>query len=209
MTSRDRIIQFVEFKKISKNKFYKETGLSNGFLDKNNHPGADKLEQIIYTYPEINPTWLLTGEGNMLLNEIETRLNKYTQNTKDEPDLYSKVITYVIFSMYEKRTGRKFSFDSFSRLQNIFNLASEHTYVMQQSLEVELFTNAVNSIQANPNINDEGAFILPESLTKSIDKYMEVYEKLEKIGFDIMNILGDTSIQKEILEYYKIKSSKE
>ena len=68
MTSRDRIIQFVEYKKISKNKFYKETGLSNGFLDKNNHPGADKLEQIIYTYPNINPEWLLTGKGEMLRN---------------------------------------------------------------------------------------------------------------------------------------------
>ena len=65
MTSRDRIIQFVEYKNISKNKFYKETGLSNGFLDKNNHPGADKLEQIIYTYPDINPEWLLTGQGEM------------------------------------------------------------------------------------------------------------------------------------------------
>jgi hypothetical protein len=66
MGSRERILQFVEYKKISKNKFYKETGLSNGFLDKNNHPGADKLERIIYTYPDISPEWLLTGRGNML-----------------------------------------------------------------------------------------------------------------------------------------------
>ena len=69
MTSRDRILQFVEFKSISKNKFYKETGLSNGFLDKNNHPGADKLEQIIYTYPDISPEWLLTGKGDMLKSD--------------------------------------------------------------------------------------------------------------------------------------------
>ena len=38
MTSRDRIIKYVEYKGISKNKFYKETGLSNGFLDKNTRP---------------------------------------------------------------------------------------------------------------------------------------------------------------------------
>jgi hypothetical protein len=66
MSSRERIVQFVDYKKISKNKFYKETGLSNGFLDKNNHPGADKLERIIYAYPDINPEWLLTGKGEML-----------------------------------------------------------------------------------------------------------------------------------------------
>lgn len=66
MNSRERILQFVDYKNLSKNKFYKETGLSNGFLDKNNHPGADKLEQIISIYPELNPEWLLTGKGEML-----------------------------------------------------------------------------------------------------------------------------------------------
>ena len=69
MTSRDRIIKFVEYKGISKNKFYKETGLSNGFLDKNNHPGADKIEKIIYSYPELCAEWLITGEGSMLKND--------------------------------------------------------------------------------------------------------------------------------------------
>jgi phage repressor protein C with HTH and peptisase S24 domain len=72
MNSRERILQFVDYKNISKNKFYKETGLSNGFLDKNNHPGADKLEQIIYAYPEINPEWLLTGKGEMLRGDINS-----------------------------------------------------------------------------------------------------------------------------------------
>jgi ectoine hydroxylase-related dioxygenase (phytanoyl-CoA dioxygenase family) len=75
MTSRERIIQFVEYKNISKNKFYRETGLSNGFLDKNNHPGADKLEQIIYAYPEINPEWLITGRGEMLKKTTEGIVN--------------------------------------------------------------------------------------------------------------------------------------
>jgi len=83
MTSRERIIQFVEHKKISKNRFYKETGLSNGFLDKNNHPGADKLEQIIYTYPEISPEWLLTGNGEMLKADVKqdtiTKIHKPTK----------------------------------------------------------------------------------------------------------------------------------
>ena len=76
MTSRERVLQFVDYRSISKNKFYKETGLSNGFLDKNNHPGADKLEQIIYTYPEINPEWLLIGRGSMLRNTKDTEKNE-------------------------------------------------------------------------------------------------------------------------------------
>jgi hypothetical protein len=46
--------------------FIKRLDYKTVFLDKNNHPCADKLEQIIYTYPEINIEWLLTGQGSML-----------------------------------------------------------------------------------------------------------------------------------------------
>ena len=61
-----RVTQFIEYKGISKYKFYQETGLSNGFLDKGENMGSDKCEKIIYSYPEINPEWLLTGRGSML-----------------------------------------------------------------------------------------------------------------------------------------------
>ncbi|MDR0295180.1 MAG: hypothetical protein LBH91_03180 [Prevotellaceae bacterium] len=78
MNTRDRILQFVEYKNISKNKFYRETGLSNGFLDKNNNPGTDKIEQIIYAYPELSTEWLITGEGKML--KAEDNHNKTLRN---------------------------------------------------------------------------------------------------------------------------------
>lgn len=62
-----KIIQYLDFKGISKYKFYQETGLSNGFLNKIGSIGTDKCEIICSIYPEINPTWLLTGKGPMLL----------------------------------------------------------------------------------------------------------------------------------------------
>lgn len=65
-TQKDRILQFIEYKGISKNKFYNETGISNGILDKKSGLSMDTVEKFYSTYPEINPEWLLTGEGNML-----------------------------------------------------------------------------------------------------------------------------------------------
>ncbi|MPT34489.1 MAG: S24 family peptidase [Flavobacterium sp.] len=65
----DRILQFIEYKTISKNKFYTKTGLSNGFLDKVKDIGASKIEQILNAYPEICPEWLVLGSGNMLKSE--------------------------------------------------------------------------------------------------------------------------------------------
>lgn len=67
--SSERITQYLEYKGISKNKFYKETGLSNGFLDKVKDIGTSKLETILYKYPDINPMWIISGKGKMLIDE--------------------------------------------------------------------------------------------------------------------------------------------
>jgi hypothetical protein len=68
-TTKERILQFIEYKQISKQKFFSQTGLKRGILD------ADKLKTsipdtfvttIIATYPDLDLTWLLTGKGKML-----------------------------------------------------------------------------------------------------------------------------------------------
>lgn len=64
-----RIQQYIESKGISKYRFYQESGLSNGALDKGENIGSDKCEKILYAFPELNPDWLLTGRGSMLKND--------------------------------------------------------------------------------------------------------------------------------------------
>lgn len=63
----ERILQFIDYKRISKSEFYRKTGLSNGFLDKVKDIGSSKLELILKAYPEINLKWLVLGEGEMLI----------------------------------------------------------------------------------------------------------------------------------------------
>lgn len=71
-----RIKQIIDYKQISARVFCKETGLSNGFLGKVKDVGSSKLIQILSTYPEINPVWLLTGDGEMLKSVDEQSLSK-------------------------------------------------------------------------------------------------------------------------------------
>ena len=66
MGIRERLRKFIDYKGISRYKFYKDLGLSNGFLDKEGNIGSDKCEKIIYQYPDLNIIWLITGEGDML-----------------------------------------------------------------------------------------------------------------------------------------------
>lgn len=66
-TVKQRIIEFISYKRIGQGKFEKSVGLSNGYLNKLRHcPSEEKLQKIIGKYPELNKNWLLTGEGSML-----------------------------------------------------------------------------------------------------------------------------------------------
>jgi hypothetical protein len=69
ITTKSRLIDFLEFKKIKKSQFYKSTGLGNGFLDKNNNVNSDKIEIIASFYSDLNIEWLITGRGKMLRGE--------------------------------------------------------------------------------------------------------------------------------------------
>lgn len=86
-----RVIKYIEYKGISKYKFYQITGLSNGFLDKEGAIGSDKCEIIIYHFPEIDAKWLLTGKGNMI-SETESQDIDYNEVTKPDHTLYKEML---------------------------------------------------------------------------------------------------------------------
>lgn len=59
-------------KGLSKRGFYQKTGISNGVLDKSTGLTEDNIEKYLRFFPEINPTWLLTGKGEMYISEISS-----------------------------------------------------------------------------------------------------------------------------------------
>ncbi|MCO5254181.1 MAG: hypothetical protein M9892_07460 [Bacteroidetes bacterium] len=79
----ERIKEFIDYKGISIKKFEEIIGYSNGAfasqLKRKRSIGVDKLENILSFFPEINPNWLITGEGNMLLSESENGLGGATR----------------------------------------------------------------------------------------------------------------------------------
>lgn len=94
---KERILQFLDYKGIRKNKFYLETGLSNGFLDKVNDIGVSKLEQILKTYPEINPEFMIFGTEPMLRKDI-----KKDENDSNELFLTQKELIETQKKLIEK-----------------------------------------------------------------------------------------------------------
>lgn len=85
-TVKQRLIQFIKYKGISQRKFEGMIGVSNGFINNiSKSIGADKMHRIQSTYPELNETWLLTGEGSML-NDNKQEVNM--QKRVDESGIY-------------------------------------------------------------------------------------------------------------------------
>ena len=95
----DRILELIDFKGLTKSAFYRETGLSNGFLDKVKDIGVSKLEQILKSYPEIRMEWLVTGSEPMLkpsinrVGIVEEAEVSYSARNKDSiPLVYGSAV---------------------------------------------------------------------------------------------------------------------
>ena len=82
-----RLLYYTDFKGYTKEIFFKELGITYGGFKgnaKNQSLRSDSIERIITKYPDINPIWLLTGKGEMIIDEdvlIMLEGNPKTDNT--------------------------------------------------------------------------------------------------------------------------------
>ena len=68
---KERLVEFITSQKMSINKFEKECGLSTGYIkNMRKSVSPDKLQSIVQKFPELNPGWLMAGEGNMLKSNV-------------------------------------------------------------------------------------------------------------------------------------------
>lgn len=73
MTVKERIIEFIQQRGITVNKFERTAGLSVGYLRQlRKEPSLEKIKMIITAFPELSEEWLTTGEGDMLREERVT-----------------------------------------------------------------------------------------------------------------------------------------
>lgn len=67
MGLRERIREYIDYLSITVQEFETSVGLSNGAVSKmGDNTRRSTLDKISISYPELNETWLLTGEGAML-----------------------------------------------------------------------------------------------------------------------------------------------
>lgn len=117
---RQRLIEFINYTGLSVRAFERSCGLSNGYvrsIEQTIMP--NKLKSISLHYPNLNQSWILTGEGMMLKNEEKTNDTPSISYTNGVPyynvdflggfDLIENDQTinpeyYIQFKPYEKAT---------------------------------------------------------------------------------------------------------
>ena len=64
---KDRLVRYIKYKGLSVRRFEISVNAANGYVNSiRKGIGVDRLESIKTVYPDLNITWLLSGEGRML-----------------------------------------------------------------------------------------------------------------------------------------------
>lgn len=87
MSVKERIKDFVKSQDLSISAFEKSIEASNGYVNSiSKSVGLDKILKIIEVYPSINLNWLITGEGNMMINDIIVSEPGFIYQSANEDD---------------------------------------------------------------------------------------------------------------------------
>lgn len=69
LTTKERLQYFVKEQGYGRNKFEEYVGIASGYLSsKSNTVTSDTIERIIKKFPDLSLKWLLSGEGDMIIN---------------------------------------------------------------------------------------------------------------------------------------------
>lgn len=116
-----RLQHYMEVKGINDNQMTVAAGLSVGLLGKLKKSGkgmnSTNIEKILLSYPDLSPTWLLTGKGDMF-RESDTQLATPTVQSKF-PLSTDRLVAQQSIPLYE--------LDATAGLVSLFDTATHHS----------------------------------------------------------------------------------
>lgn len=89
-----RILKFIQNKSISSDQLDRDIGVGTDRLQqevsKDGSVSTDVLEKICELYPELNPIWLITGKGEMLIDDYH-EIGKAIENVESQEGIYNVI----------------------------------------------------------------------------------------------------------------------
>ena len=82
-TIKRNILRYLESKGISQYQCYKDTGITRGVLGQSTGISEDNLIKFLDHYKDVSIEWLITGDGDMLLDESATRTTQHVNGNNN------------------------------------------------------------------------------------------------------------------------------
>lgn len=103
MTLKDRLTAYLKYKGVNNSEFGRIVGVSNAYISsirKFIQPG--KMSKISENFPDLNMSWLMTGEGEMLRPIIQQKIGNVKDSVleevnvvKGDPNAYETLLRIV------------------------------------------------------------------------------------------------------------------
>lgn len=219
----ERIIQFLDYKNISKREFASKVGISHSLIGKSNSIGSDKLERILSEYPELNPVWLLTGnedmiksntndknqggfevknqENNQSMDKIVSTNNKEQEKEQNASLNIARAFSWLLISGYAEKNKINISNDMFSKLASIYRTIAEGCEDIQALMDSEMnLVIKAPDITKNSTCSQERC-VQTLDIENIIEKYVLMYKCLEIENYkfaEILNVLNSYTNDKRV-----------
>jgi hypothetical protein len=89
---KQRILQYLETKGITKYKFYADTGVGRNLLDKKSELSQTTLKRIFAYYSDLSPIWVYEGRGEMIVKESSSNEKYEVKDTSIELQVYESIL---------------------------------------------------------------------------------------------------------------------
>lgn len=93
---KQKILQYIDIKGVSKYQFYKKTGITRGVLDKEGGISEENISKFLAQFSEINLEWLILGEGEMIKSKPYQTKSETTEVAEPKPIYNNNVDTEKI-----------------------------------------------------------------------------------------------------------------
>jgi hypothetical protein len=203
---KNRLIDFLKYKGISQSKFEQLCGISNGYV--NNIRKGIKSEmfdkKIAPIFPELSKTWLLLGEGSMLVPQIE----EVVSEEEDEDDLVlflrdeRKGYDITLTDIYEKT---RIPVKTLKEVQQgVTELSTKQKNVLSKYIEEAREYFREGEVLGSPKGEPTG-YYYPEVYAKAGFDFLSLSSEVNKIpvyvpnfGRDVLfiNVYGDSMYPK-------------
>jgi chromosome segregation ATPase len=141
MTVRERLIEYLRYKKIGQKAFAQSLGLSWGYVNaiRKSIP-PDTLEKITAKYTDLNKSWLLLGEGKMLkerelsemVEQTDLYKNKYISLLEEHNKLLAEVLSVKDRVSSLEKVVMRLEHSTMEPFRQLDELRSENKYLKEE-----------------------------------------------------------------------------